>query len=74
LNKIAVIVNDESKKYPLDQKLFLKYNTSISDVKLSQHEKFLAIALAPSSDQTPKIEMYIYLMNLFLIYPLNNQI
>ncbi len=43
--------------YPYMKQYYKNYKTLISDMKLSYHEKILAVALAPNSDENPKIEM-----------------
>ncbi len=55
-----MISNNELLLFPIENNLKLKYDTAISDIKISRNEKLLAVALAPNSDQMPKIEMYDY--------------
>ncbi len=54
-NKIIVLLNKEG--FPQDDGYLLDYQTNIQQIKLSYHEKLLAVALAPCSDQLPKIIM-----------------
>jgi len=50
--------------FPAEPTFKLEYQTSISDMKLSYHEKFLAVALKVFNEGNAKIQMFdlIYLL------------
>ena len=47
-NEIIVLKN--TKNYPIDNNYYLEYEMNIQNMKLSYHEKLLAVALGPCSD------------------------
>ena len=51
-----VLRNEEG--FPAEPNFKLEYKTSISDMKLSYHEKFLAVALKVFNEGNAKIEMF----------------
>lgn len=53
--------------FPAEPNFKLEYKTSISDMKLSYHEKFLAVALKVFNEGNAKIEMY-FIEILFYFY------
>ena len=56
--EIIVLNSTHESSYSIINSFSLKYKSSISDFKLSYHEKLIAIALAPSSDSNAKIELF----------------
>ena len=55
-DKIEILINDEG--YPVDDNFTIKYpTTTISDIKMSFNEKYLAVALAAIPEENAKIEM-----------------
>ena len=53
--EIVTLINRQP-DFPAHEKYNLKYNNKISDMKISYHEKILAVALATGSENT-KIKM-----------------
>ncbi len=54
-NEIVVLTNSEELHF--NKSYNLKYKSNITDMKLSQHEKILAVSLEKNTEQNSKIEM-----------------